>query len=146
MLMLWNAMTPRVHGDVLVIDLDGKMCLYDEDELLSYVVTLLEQGFLKFVLNFARVRHIDSMTLGETVRAYTTVARRGGKVVLLHLPSRIRAVLDREGLGGVIERFDSEEDALRSFDRLPSRNAPNIQPQSWHRRVEAGRRPLRPDP
>jgi len=127
--MLWKTMTPRVHGDIVVIDLEGKMCLGDDDELFSYVVTLLEQGFLRFVLNFVQVPYLDSMTLGETIRAFNTVARRGGRLVLLHVHSRVRAVLDTEGLSRLIQVFDSEEDAVRGFGEVQS--GATIQPHSW---------------
>ena len=138
--MLWKAITPRVHGDVVVIDLDGKTGLGDDDALFAYVVTLLEQGFLKFVLNFVKVPHIDSMTLGETVRSYTAVARRGGRLVLLHLHVRIQAVLDKEGLTRIIEVFDAEEAALRSFGETSAASAATIEPRPWHNpRSGAGR-------
>jgi anti-sigma B factor antagonist len=129
--MVWKAMTPRVHGDIVVIDLDGKVGLGDEDALFSYVVTLLEQGFVKFVLNFVRVPYIDSMTLGETIRAYTTVARRGGRLALLQLHLRVRAVLNKEGLSGVIDMFDSEADALASFGDARPASGPVVQPHIW---------------
>ena len=129
--MLWKAMTPRMHGDIVVIDLDGKMGLGDEDALFGYVVTLLEQGFGKFVLNFVQVPHIDSMTLGEMMRAFSTVARRGGRLVLLQLHSRLRAVLRKEGLSGVIDVFESEEEALRSFGDARPASTPIVQPQIW---------------
>jgi len=128
--MLWKAMTPRVHGDIVVIDLAGKVGLGDDAELISYVVTLLEQGFLRFVLNFVEVPYVDSMTLGETIQAFSTVGRRGGRLVLLHVHSRVRAVLDKEGLSRLIQVFDSEEDAVRGFGDVPAGSA-TIQPHAW---------------
>jgi anti-sigma B factor antagonist len=129
--MLWRAMTPRIHGAVVVIDLDGKMGLGDEDALFSYVVALLEQGFVRFVLNFVEVPYIDSMTLGETIRAFSTVARRGGRLVLLHLNPRVRAVLYKERISGVIDVFESEEEALGSFGDARPASAPSVQPHIW---------------
>ena len=127
--MLWKAMTPRVHGDIVVIDLEGKMGLGDDDQLFSYVQTLLEQGFLRFVLNFVQVPYIDSMTLGETIRAFNTVLRRGGRLVLLNVHARMRAVLDKEGLSRLIQVFDSEEDSVRGFGEVQC--GATIQPHCW---------------
>src|SRR5262245_34278870 len=128
--MQWKAMTPRMHGDIVIIDLDGKVGLGDEDALFSYVVTLLEQGFTKFVLNFVQVPYIDSMTLGEMIRSFSTVARRGGRLVLLHLHARVRGVLHKEGIT-VIDVFESEEEALRSFGDARPAGVSIAQPQVW---------------
>jgi anti-sigma B factor antagonist len=106
----------RAVGDVMVLDLKGKVTLGQGDELLKDKVnSLVNQGQKKIVLNLANVPYIDSAGLGEIVRAYTTVSRQGGSLKLLNLTKRITDLLSITKLLTVFETFDVEADAVRSF-------------------------------
>jgi len=103
----------RTVGDVVVLDLKGKITLGEGDELLKDKVnSLVNQGKKKVVLNLAGV---DSAGLGEVVRTYTTVSRQGGSLKLLHLTKRITDLLSITKLLTVFETYDSENEAVRSF-------------------------------
>jgi anti-sigma B factor antagonist len=106
----------RSVGDVMVLDLQGKILLGGGDELLKDKVnSLVNQGKKKIVLNLAGVPYIDSAGLGEIVRTYTTVSRQGGNLKLLGLTKRITDLLSITKLLTVFETFESENDAVRSF-------------------------------
>jgi anti-sigma B factor antagonist len=106
----------RMVGDVVVLDLKGKITLGEGDELLKDKVnSLVNQGHKKIVLNLADVPYIDSAGLGEVVRTYTTVSRQGGSLKLLNLTKRITDLLSITKLLTVFETFDSENEAVRSF-------------------------------
>jgi anti-sigma B factor antagonist len=106
----------RTSGDVVLLDLKGKITLGEGDELLKDKVnSLVNQGHRKIVLNLADVPYIDSAGLGEIVRTYTTISRQGGSLKLLNLTKRITDLLSITKLLTVFETFDSENDAVRSF-------------------------------
>ena len=106
----------RAVGDVVVLDLKGKITLGEGDELLKDKVnSLVNQGHKKIVLSLADVPYIDSAGLGEVVRTYTTVSRQGGSLKLLNLTKRITDLLSITKLLTVFETFDSENEAVRSF-------------------------------
>jgi anti-sigma B factor antagonist len=106
----------RMVGDVVMLDLKGKITLGEGDELLKDKVnSLVNQGHKKIVLNLADVPYIDSAGLGEVVRTYTTVSRQGGSLKLLNLTKRITDLLSITKLLTVFETFDSENEAVRSF-------------------------------
>jgi anti-sigma B factor antagonist len=106
----------RAVGDVIVLDLKGKITLGKGDELLKDKVnSLVNQGHKKIVLNLAEVPYIDSAGLGEIVRTFTTVSRQGGNLKLLNLTKRITDLLAITKLLTVFETFDTENDAIRSF-------------------------------
>ncbi len=70
----------RAVGDVVVLDLKGRVTMGEGDELLKDKVnSLVNQGHKKIVLNLAEVPYVDSAGLGEIVRTYTTVSRQGGQ-------------------------------------------------------------------
>jgi anti-sigma B factor antagonist len=106
----------RAVGDVIVLDMKGRITLGEGDELLrDKINSLLNQGRRKLVLNLADVPYIDSAGLGEIVRTYTTVSRQGGGLKLLNLTKRITDLLSITKLLTVFETFDSENDAVQSF-------------------------------
>ena len=108
--------TERSVGDVMVLDIKGKITLGEGDEQLKDKVnSLVNQGQRKMVLNLAEVPYLDSAGLGEVVRAYTTVSRQGGSLKLLGLTKRITDLLSITKLLTVFETFDSEDEAVRSF-------------------------------
>ena len=106
----------RAIGDVVMLDLKGRITMGEGDELLKDKVnSLVNQGHKKIVLNLADVPYIDSAGLGEIVRTYTTVSRQGGSLKLLNLTKRITDLLSITKLLTVFETFDSENEAVRSF-------------------------------
>jgi anti-sigma B factor antagonist len=108
----------RTTGDVVLLDLKGKITLGEGDELLKDKVnSLVNQGHKKIILNLADVPYIDSAGLGEVVRTYTTVSRQGGALKLLNLTKRITDLLSITKLLTVFETFDSEGEAVRSFPK-----------------------------
>lgn len=108
--------TERSVGDVMVLDIKGKITLGEGDEQLKDKVnSLVNQGQRKLVLNLAEVPYLDSAGLGRVVGAYTTVSRQGGSLKLLNLTKRITNLLSITKLLTVFETFDSESDAVQSF-------------------------------
>ena len=106
----------RAVGEVVVLDLKGRVTLGDGDELLKDKVnSLVNRGFKKIVLNLAEVPYVDSAGLGEIVRTYTTVSRQGGSLKLLNLTKRISDLLAITKLLTVFETFDTENEAIKSF-------------------------------
>jgi anti-sigma B factor antagonist len=106
----------RVVGDVTILDLKGKITLGEGDEALKDKVNSLALQQRKYILlNLAGVPYIDSAGLGEVVRTYTTISRQGGQLKLVNLTKRITDLLMITKLLTVFETFDSEAEALKSF-------------------------------
>lgn len=106
----------RLVGDVTIIDLQGKIMIGEGDEALRDAVTkAIDSGKNKLVLNLAEVPYVDSAGLGELVRCYSTVNKKGGKLKLLNLTKKIQDLLAITKLLTVFETFDSEDEAVKSF-------------------------------
>ena len=106
----------RTVGDVIVLDLKGRITLGEGDQLLKDKVnSLVNQGRQRIILNLAGVPYIDSAGLGEIVGSYTTVSRQGGSLKLLNLTKKITDLLAITKLLTVFETFESEDEAVRSF-------------------------------
>src|SRR6185295_394277 len=106
----------QVNG-VTILDLHGKILIGEGDDALREAVTKLVEGETtkNIVLNLADVPYVDSAGLGEIVRCYTTVSKKGGRLKLLNLTKKIQDLLSITKLLTVFETYDSEDEAVRSF-------------------------------
>ena len=106
----------REVGEVIILDLSGRLTIGEGDEFLKDKInSLIQQGRRKLLLNLEGVPYIDSAGLGEIVRTYTTVSRQGGKLKLVHLTKRIQDLLAITKLLTVFDTYDSEQEAVQSF-------------------------------
>ena len=106
----------RQVGDVVILDLHGKILIGEGDDALREAVNkLVDSGKTKILLNLADVPYVDSAGLGEIVRTYTTVSRKGGKLKLLNLTKKIQDLLSITKLLTVFETYESEGEAVRSY-------------------------------
>ena len=75
----------RQVGEIMILDLKGKITLGEGDEVLKDKInSLILQNKKRILLNLADVPYIDSAGLGEIVRTYTTVSRQGGQLKLVN--------------------------------------------------------------
>jgi anti-sigma B factor antagonist len=106
----------RWIGDVTILDIDGRITEQDGvDRFRGVVRQLVALSRVKLVLNLHDVPYIDSIALGEIIRAYTSVTRRGGALKLLHVPARVHELLMITRLLSVFDLFDAEAEAVKSF-------------------------------
>ena len=107
----------RMIGDVVVVDVSGKITLGDGGDmaLKDKMRSLIQQGRTKILLNLGDVSYVDSAGLGEIVQAYGTVTKTGGALKLVNATKRIKDLLAITKLLTVFETFDSEAEAVTSF-------------------------------
>ena len=109
----------RLVGHVTILDIVGRLTIDEAAEhLKDKISSLISQNRLQLVLNLARVPYIDSGGLGQIVASYGSVKRAGGTVKLLNVNSRNHDLLSITRLVTLFETFDSEAEAVRSFDTL----------------------------
>ncbi len=101
----------------MVLDLAGRLVAGEGvGRLKDKINSLILQGNLQILLNLADVSYIDSNGLGELVASHTTVIRNQGRIKLVNLTARVQDLLAICRLTTVFESFDSETDALRSYE------------------------------
>lgn len=108
---------PREKDGVIVFDLTGEIRLSDTftPAVHRHVAEQLAEGKPDFLLNFARVDFIDSYGIGDLVAAYLAVKEKKGRLKLTCLSPKIWLIFQYSGLTRILEIFDSEEKALKSF-------------------------------
>ena len=111
-----NISTRKVDG-IFVVDIIGRIVLGEGSRLREVISLALDSGDRKLLLNLAEVDYIDSAGLGEIIRAYTSVAKRGGQLHLLKLTNRVRDLLQITKLCTVLETHDDEAEAVVLLNR-----------------------------
>jgi anti-sigma B factor antagonist len=113
----WQGVVERFVDDVVILDVRGGSISSgdDSDQLLNAVRQLVNRGRLKILLNLRDVHYIDSDGLSEIVEGFKSTRNAGGILKLCEVVTGIRRLLLVTNLDRVIEVFESEDAALRSF-------------------------------
>jgi anti-sigma B factor antagonist len=106
----------RLDGTIGIVELNGRLTVNDYPGLLKESVAgIIKRGAKNVLIDLSGVHYIDSTRLGELIAAHVTVSRQGGRLKLLKTPHRVVELLEMAGLGDVFERFESLEEAKKSF-------------------------------
>jgi anti-sigma B factor antagonist len=110
------SLTIRQEGDVTVVDAAGRITLGDSATALKDSLRrLITEGATKLLLNLAGVSFMDTAGMGEMVGCYVSASRTGAKIKICEVTRRISDMLQMTRLSNVLDIYDSEDDALRSF-------------------------------
>jgi len=110
----------RLISDVMLIDVCGRVTVNEgTEQLAAKLKEFIDEGHVRLVVGLAEVPYVDSTALSILLRTRATVTRRGGALKLLHVRGHVRELLEVTQLLRVFEAFDSEADAVASFDSQP---------------------------
>ena len=102
--------------DIASVDVRGKFIKGQGGFQLQMLVDkVLTAGTTHILLNLTGVPMVDSMGIGEIVRAFTKVQDAGGVLKLVGLTDRVYGALQITRLLSLIESFKTEEEAVASF-------------------------------
>jgi anti-sigma B factor antagonist len=109
----------RAIGRVTVLDIVGRLTIDQAAQhLKDKINSLISQQRTEIVLNLKNVPYIDSGGLGQLVASYGSVMKTGGALKLLNVTARNHDLLSITRLVTVFESFDSEAEAIQSFQTL----------------------------
>jgi anti-sigma B factor antagonist len=116
----------RVVGHVTILNIIGRLTIDEAAQHLKKdIEEVISRGGLHIIVNLAKVPYIDSGGLGQLVASYGSVKRAGGAMKLLNVNSRNHDLLSITRLVTVFESFDSEAEAIRSFDAIAGAPLPH---------------------
>jgi anti-anti-sigma factor len=110
------ALHERDVGGVSILDLTGELVDEGDIPLADWINDLVSRGRLRILLDFQHVTRVDSRGVGIVVSKYLTLRRHGGNLKLLHVGPKALYLLTITKLTTVLEIFDCEEEAVRSFE------------------------------
>src|SRR4029453_5077823 len=109
----------RAIGHVTVLDIVGRLTIDQAAQhLKDKINSLISQQRTQIVLNLKNVPYIDSGGLGQLVASYGSVMKGRGGLKVSNLPARKHHVLSITRLVTVFESFDSEAEAVQSFQTI----------------------------
>jgi anti-sigma B factor antagonist len=109
----------RVIGNVTVLDVAGRLTMEQAAQhLKDKINSLVSQERTEIVVNLRNVPYIDSGGLGQLVASFASVRKAGGVLKLLNVGSRNNDLLSITRLVTVFESFDSEAEAVQSFQAV----------------------------
>src|ERR1700685_4112096 len=109
--------TRQVKG-ISVVTCHGRIVLGEEAAGLRDTLKKVLTTSRQVVLNLAGVDYIDSSGLGTLVGVYSSARAAGADIKLTGVGQRLRDVLQITKLVTVFEVYDTEQEALASFDRV----------------------------
>jgi anti-sigma B factor antagonist len=103
----------RKVGKATIVALSGKITIGAGDEdLEETLMSLLDEGTDRIVLDLRRVGYVDSSGLGSMVACKRAAEERGVDVVLLGPSGKVHDLLHLTGLVEVFNIFSDEAEAL----------------------------------
>ena len=108
---------PRFKDEVVIFDIEGEIRRSDITDVTLHqlVKDQLDGGRRNVLLNFERVEFIDSFGVGEILASYISTHNLGGKLKLIRISKKLYLIFQVTMLTKVLEIFEDEEAALKSF-------------------------------
>ena len=111
--------TSKKVDDIMVIEVNGRIVgdesLQMRREIAGWIAEIPEDQKPKAVLKLNGVSMMDSAGLGVLVASYTSIQKREGRLVLAGLGRGLQNLIAITKLARVFEVYESEEDAIKSF-------------------------------
>jgi len=108
--------TEQFRDDVAIVTLAGDITPGRIEGVLSNrMLDLVAKGNRKLVLNLEGLSSIDSIGLGEIVRSYTSVMRKGAALKLAAVPKKIVDLFRVTRLIMAFELTASNDEAVAKF-------------------------------
>lgn len=106
----------RTREGVTILEPAGKITIGRGDIALREAVDrVMSEGSRKLIIDFQKVSRMDSSGMAELVAAFKRMSEAGGEVRLIRLPSNIKDVLTITQIARVFDIFESEDEAIASF-------------------------------
>lgn len=112
--MIFSVNVRQADG-VSLVDVTGRLTSFESKAFREMIYDLLKQGHTNIVLNLTGLDYLDSSGIGELVRNYMSVVKKGGAMKVVGLAPKVEEVLKVTQLYQVFPEFPDEASALQSF-------------------------------
>ena len=112
----------RQQDHVALVNVSGHLTSFEVRALRDSVESLLHEKRHNILLNLSELKYLDSSGIGELVRNYLAVVKKGGAMKVVGLAPKVEEILKVTQLYQVFPEFPDEASALESFPER-SRNA-----------------------
>jgi anti-sigma B factor antagonist len=107
----------RQADKVTLMDVSGRLTSFEGPAFRDAIQRLLRKGQNNIVLNLKGLDYLDSSGIGELVRNYLAVIKKGGAMKVVGLAPKVEEILKVTQLYQVFPEFPDEKSALESFPK-----------------------------
>ena len=105
----------RQNGNTTILDLEGDVIMGGGSAKLRQTIgNLLKEDKTHILLNFEKVRYIDSSGTGEIISSLETINENEGSLKLTNLTSKVEQVLALSSILPILDVYDDEVSALQN--------------------------------
>lgn len=105
----------KLVGDVMVLQVSGNLMVDEHGDLRDEVRKLLDEGHVDILLSLRHTKWINSQGVGSIVAAYSSLKKNAGRFKVCSVPDRVWSVFVISRLNEILEVYDTEAEALKSF-------------------------------
>lgn len=105
----------REANEVTIFDVEGEIDLYNAPALKDEIKKKIEEQKYNIIINLARVSYIDSSGIGALISSLSNLKKYQGGLKIINVTGSVRKVFELTKLTSFFEIFDSEEEAVNSF-------------------------------
>lgn len=105
--------TRSVDDEASIIDLEGEVDVYTAPQLKQQIITLLDGGVRRVVVNLTAVDYLDSTALGVLIGGLKRLRERDGTLDLICPNPRIKRIFEITGLDKIFDIYSTEEEATK---------------------------------
>ncbi|MBX7170243.1 MAG: STAS domain-containing protein [Pyrinomonadaceae bacterium] len=105
----------RQSGNTTILDLEGDVIMGGGSAKLGQAISeLIKDDKTNVLLNFQKVRYIDSSGTGELISVSESVDNAGGSLKITNLSPKVEQVLTLSSLLPILDVYEDEASALES--------------------------------
>lgn len=101
---------------VVVLRVSGELDALVAPQLKDRLIKLMELDKKNFVLDFEGLSHINSLAMGIIRGRLKDIREKNGDIKLIRLNDHITTIFEMVGLDELFQIFNTEEEALNSFN------------------------------
>ena len=105
--------TKSVDSEASIIDLEGEVDVYTAPQLKQQIITLLDGGVKRVIVNLTAVDYLDSTALGVLIGGLKRLRERDGTLDLICPKPRIKRIFEITGLDKIFDIYSTEEEATK---------------------------------
>lgn len=105
----------RQSGETIILDLEGDVIMGGGSAKLRQTINeLLKEEKTNVLLNFEKVRYMDSSGTGEILSVSQSFQDAGGSLKLTNLTPKVEQVLALSSILPILDVYDDEASALQN--------------------------------
>ena len=105
----------RSVNDIIVVNLQGDLDAFTVQRVKTQLTQFIENGYRKIVVNFSRVRYINSTSIGVLIGRLRELKKYHGELALAELSDRVNRVITLVGGKKLFNIFNTESEAINTL-------------------------------